>query len=79
MKQRRKSISPEHGAGILYWKKHYNGKVHSIRESWLKEEHFSVNSVPNYIKAESKSEEMEINFNLDRITQKFGISDLLIK
>jgi len=77
--RRRKDLSSEHGAGILYWKKYYKGQVHSISERWLKEEHFSVISIPNYIKASSKTEEMEINFNLDRIAQKFGISDLLLK
>lgn len=77
-KQRRlKSIHVEHGVGIRYWEKRFGGKVIKISERKIAEGHFSVTTVPNYKRAYTKSEEIEINFDLAEIARRFGIADLL--
>ena len=75
--QRRKALFREHGVGIRYWEKRYGGKVRSLSERALSEGHFSATTVKNYCRAETKSEEMEINFDLKKIARDFGISDLV--
>ena len=72
-----KKYYDDHGVGIQIWKKHYGGKVHTIREGWIADGHFSAITCPNYIKGKSKSEEMDLNFDLDKIARDFGIDDLL--
>lgn len=76
---RRRSFYDDHGCGIEYWRRFYNGNVASINESWIAKEHFSVISVKNYVKCDSKWEEMERNFNLDEIANRLGVGDLLSK
>lgn len=74
---RRRALYNEHGVGIRYWEKHYNGIVRRISERSIADGHFSVTSVRNYIRAESKSMEMRINFDLQKIANRFGLQDLL--
>jgi hypothetical protein len=74
---RRNAYYVEHGVGIRYWEKHCGGRVHALSEREFNRNHFSVNTVKNYRKANSKSEELEINFDLDEITNKLSIGDLL--
>ena len=73
----RKRLPNEHGIGIRYWEKHYGGRVRALSERAYARNHFSVNTVKGYRKGRDKSEEMEINFDLDRMTRDLGIRDLL--
>ncbi|HKJ07464.1 MAG TPA: hypothetical protein VKA76_00090 [Gammaproteobacteria bacterium] len=75
--RRRREIHVEHGVGIRYWEKRYGGKVVKISERKIAEGHFSVTTIPAYQRADTKSEEMEINFDLPAIARRFGIADLL--
>jgi hypothetical protein len=75
--RRRKSLHREHGIGIRYWEKHYGGKIRKLSERKIAEGHFSATTVRNYRVAKTKSEEMDINFNLERIARDFGIEDLV--
>jgi len=75
--QRRKALFREHGVGVRYWEKRYGGKVRSLSERSLADGHFSVTTVHNYRRAATKSEEMEINFDLKKIARDFGIADLV--
>lgn len=67
----------EHGVGTMYWKRNHGGIVHPIREGFVKEGHFSVTSKKSYIKSESKSEEININYNLNSIAKSLKIEHLL--
>jgi hypothetical protein len=75
--RRRKALFREHGVGIRYWQRRYGGKVHALSERRLASGHFSATTVPDYRRAPTKSEEMEINFDLRRIARDFGIGDLV--
>ena len=74
---RRKKYWDDHGCGIRYWKKYYGGKVYAIPERQVAKGHFSVIGRKHYIRGKSKSEEMDLNFDLDEIAKEFGIDDLL--
>jgi hypothetical protein len=74
---RRRIQFREHGVGIRYWERFYGGKVRRVSERRISEGHFSVTRVPNYRIAATKSEEMELNFDLCKIAREFGIDDLL--
>ncbi len=76
-KARRLKFYDDHGCGIEYWRRFYSGRVTHIKESWISKEHFSVISVRNYVKMESKSDEIDYNFDLGEITSRLGIRDLL--
>ena len=67
----------DHGGGVLWWKLRHGGRVRNLGERFVDEGHFSITSRKNYVKAPSKSEEMELNFDLATIARRFEISDLL--
>lgn len=73
----RKKYYDDHGVGIRFWEKYYGGRVIPISERWVSDGHFSVIGSKNYIRGKNKSEEMELNFDLEEIAKNFGISDLL--
>ncbi|MCB1762378.1 MAG: hypothetical protein KDI27_04465 [Gammaproteobacteria bacterium] len=75
--RRRKAQYNEHGVGVRYWERHYGGRVTRISERSIADGHFSVTSVKHYQRADSKSEEMRINFDLIEIAKRFHIEDLL--
>lgn len=75
--RRRARFYDDHGCGVQYWKRFCGGRVRDISERAIAKEHFSVITVKSYVRGSSKSEEMDINFDLDSITGRFGISDLL--
>jgi hypothetical protein len=64
----------DHGAGIMYWKRYCNGTVVDISERFVSEGHFSITSVKNYKKAKSKSEEIDINFDLNICAGKLELN-----
>lgn len=73
----RRSFCWDHGGGVLFWSKEHKGRINKISEKFIKEGHFSVTSKRNYQKGDSKSAEMDINFDLEQIAKRFGIVDLL--
>lgn len=73
----REKYHQDHGGGVLWWQLHHGGQVRSLSERFVKEGHFSITSRANYAKAPSKSEEMDINFDLAEIACRFDIADLL--
>jgi hypothetical protein len=75
--ERRNRYYDDHGCGVRYWQRFCGGRVQSISERWIAKEHFSVITVKDYKRAGSKSEEMDINFDLPSITRRLGIADLL--
>jgi hypothetical protein len=76
-RERRRQYSYDHGVGIMYWKRRYGGRVRSISERWAAEGHFGSFSVPGYQQAASKSEEMDLNFDLGRIGRQLGIEEFV--
>ncbi|BAL93782.1 hypothetical protein [Rubrivivax gelatinosus] len=76
-RRRRARFYDDHGCGIQYWQRFCGGRVAKIPESWIAREHFSVITVPNYVRAASKSEEIDINFDLSAIARQLQIEDLL--
>jgi hypothetical protein len=75
--ERRNKFYDDHGCGIEYWRRYYGGQIKVIPERWISKEHFSIISVKDYKKGASKSEELDINFDLNKITNSLNISDLL--
>lgn len=76
-RERRDRYYDDHGCGVRYWQRFCGGRVQSFREGWIAPDHFSVITVKNYQRADSKSQEMDINFDLPAIARRLGISDLL--
>jgi hypothetical protein len=76
-RERRDRYYDDHGCGIQYWRRFCGGRVRTIRGRWVAKEHFSVITAKNYQRARSKSEELDINFDLNEIANRFGIADLL--
>jgi len=74
---RRERYYNDHGCGIMYWKRNCGGRVRTIREAFIHEGHFSITNKKNYVRGDSKSEEMDMNFDLESIARRFDISDLL--
>ena len=61
----------------MYWKRYFNGRVIDISERYVSEGHFSITSIKNYKKADSKSLEMDINFDLNTCAEKLGLSTFI--
>lgn len=76
-RERRNRFYDDHGCGVRYWQRFGGGRVQSVGERWIAKEHFSVITVKDYQRAGSKSEEMDINFDLPAIAARLGIADLL--
>ena len=76
-RERRDRFYDDHGCGVRYWRHYRGGSVREWSERWIAKEHFSVSTVQDYRRAGSKSEEMDINFDLAAIARRFGIADLL--
>ncbi len=76
-KAHRARFYDDHGCGVRYWKRYRGGQVQELSERWIAKEHFSVITVKDYRRGSSKSEEMDINFDLPAIARRFGIDDLL--
>lgn len=73
-KKRRKKYYYDHGIGIMYWRRHYKAKVHQIRLKPLLEGHFSAVGNPSYETADSKTEELNKNFNLSEALKKLNLA-----
>ncbi len=75
--QRRARYYDDHGCGVMYWKRYFSGQVKEFSDRWIAKEHFSVITVKDYRRGNSKSEEMDMNFNISEIAHRFGVGDLL--
>ena len=76
--KRRRNFIPEHGYGIRYWEKYYEGKVYPIKERYVHNGHFSGSGKTDYIRGTNRGEELDLNFDLSKIASKFEIHDLLL-
>lgn len=76
-KKLRKKYYYEHGVGIMYWKRRYNGQVRDIDIADVSKYHYSETAIANYRKSISKSDELSINFDLYSISRDLGIQHLL--
>jgi hypothetical protein len=81
---RRSSYDYDHGVGILYWKKKYNGHVIPIDIKLVKEGHCTETRnkayriLPNHFNPmRNLRSEIDINFSVDEITALLGIAHLL--
>ncbi len=72
-RDRRRKYYYDHGIGIMYWKRHYKGKVYSIPLRPLLEGHFSEVGNPKYRKASCKTEELNKNFNLNQALEALDL------
>jgi len=67
----------DHGAGVMYWKRHCGGEVIDIRERYVSEGHFSITADRKYLKAASKAEEMDLNYDLRDCANRLGLGAYL--
>jgi hypothetical protein len=81
---RRKKYSYDSGAGILYWKKNYNGAIRPINISAVKEGHCSeigkrsYKSLPSHLTAKRDlAGELDLNYSIDEVAARLGIAGLL--
>jgi hypothetical protein len=72
-KTRRKQIYYDHGVGIMYWKRHYGGKIVDIGLRSLKEGHFSAVGAKKYKSGSSKTDELEQNYSLADALKKLDL------
>ena len=83
-RERRKKHSYDSGAGILYWKKKFNGTVRPIDINAVKEGHCSeignasYKNLPSHLTASRNlAGELDLNYSLDEVATRLGIASLL--
>ena len=76
-KEKRSKYYYDSGVGIMYWKRKYKGKVYNIKAKWIEEGHCTRIGNKNYKRGISKSEEMDLNFDLQKIANKLGLEKFL--
>lgn len=74
-RRRRKKYYYDHGVGIMYWKKHYNGKVLPIRLRPLLEGHCSQVGNPRYRVGKNKTLELQTNFKLTEVLKRLDLEE----
>lgn len=80
--RRRSSYYYDSGVGIMYWKRHYRGRVVDIPEKWIAEGHCTSINKENYRQVEAGgqrnlSAEIDLNFELSGVAERLGINHLL--
>lgn len=65
------------GVGIMYWKRHCGGKVRDIPEKLVAEGHCTQIGHKDYRKANNKSEELRLNFDLPTVARGLGLESFL--
>ncbi len=76
-KKKRSKYYYDSGVGIMYWKRKYKGKVYNIKAKWIEEGHCTRIGNKNYKRGISKSEEMNLNFDLQKVATKLGLEKFL--
>src|SRR6266851_163745 len=83
-RRKRKAYSWDHGVGILYWQKKYNGHVTPIDMHLVKEGHCSEIANKNYKKlphhydtGRNIGAEIDLNYPIEEVAARLGIAHLL--
>lgn len=84
-RHRRQSLYYDHGAGVMYWKRRYHGRVLPIRLSLVKEGHCSEIMHPQKYQQSSNHKtdlrnltiELDMNYSIDEVAAKLSIAHLL--
>ena len=74
---KRRTYYYDSGVGIMYWKRHCDGVVHEIAERLIDEGHCTEIGRKNYQKANSKSEELRMNYDLTTVARNLGLEAYL--
>jgi hypothetical protein len=79
----RKKYTYDHGAGILYWKKFYEGTVIPISNSYVDEGHCTGIGKSDYMRLSPRDarrnlgRELSLNYNLKHECKRLGLLDFL--
>ncbi len=76
-KQNRSKFYYDSGVGIMYWKKYYKRKIYNIKEKWIDEGHCTQVGNASYKNANSKGDELDLNFDLREVANRLGLSNYL--
>jgi hypothetical protein len=74
-RKRRQKYYYDHGVGIMYWKRYYHGKVHSIPLRPLLEGHCSAAGNKSYKLGKNKEEELQDNFKLHEVLKRLDLDE----
>jgi hypothetical protein len=79
---RRAKYYYDHGVGIMYWKRHYDGRVINIPREWVEEGHCTSINKKNYQWAQPNGQrnqpaEIDNNFNIKEVALSLEIAHLL--
>ena len=82
---KRAKLDYDHGVGIRYWHRHYNGYAHKIDIHLVKEGHCSeihrrgtYKQGPNHTNPmRNLSSELDDNYSIEEVVRSLGIADLL--
>ncbi len=73
----RRTYYYDSGVGIMYWKRHCGGRIHDIPQRLVDEGHCTQIGRKNYRKANNKSEELRLNFDLPTVARSLGLESFL--
>jgi hypothetical protein len=81
-RRRRARYYYDSGVGIMYWKRHYGGKVIDIPEKMVAVGHCTSINRKNYRQvnpggARNLGAEIDLNFDIEEVAAKLGIAHLL--
>jgi hypothetical protein len=82
-RERRKHYFWDSGGGIVYWKRRYKGVVKDIKLRDVEEGHCTSINRPNYVRlaqdtySRNLPAELDMNYSLDEVAERLGISHLL--
>jgi hypothetical protein len=79
---RRKKYNYDHGGGILYWERHYSGRVVRIKKELVEEGHCTGIGKPEYRRVSpiderrDLSKELRLNYELYDVCRRLGITEV---
>jgi len=81
-RRRRARYYYDSGVGIMYWKRHYGGRVMDIPESLVNEGHCTSINRANYRQVQPGGQrnlvaEIDLNFDIEEVAARLGIAHLL--
>jgi hypothetical protein len=81
-RRRRSRYYYDSGVGIMYWKRHYGGKVVDIPESLVREGHCTSINRKDYRQVQPGGQrnlvaEIDLNFDIEEVAARLGIAHLL--
>ena len=75
--EERSKYRPEHGVGIMYWKRKYHRRVINIPERIVVEGHCTRINNNSYITDDDKGKELSLNFQLEKEAKRLNLSEYL--